>query len=472
MGLRIWQAGTLTYTFGGLIALFTLLLLGDFAWSMRERSVGPMAQWYLSSQEVPNWLFAVLVSSLPAVIGLIVGPIISVRSDRHRSKWGRRIPYLLLTTPFAAIGMLGLGSSPFIAKWVHAVCAPQGTFGDWLHHLLGNGPAGMWLYHFTQNEAYISILCFSIFWTAFEFAAIAGSPIFYGLINDVVPRPLLGRFLALFRTVSLVDGMIFNWWILGLVPSHFAMIMIFIGIFFGLCFMAVCFVVKEGEYPKPDAPAEGGAIQVVTHEVRKYSVECFGNPYYLGVFFFLIISGLAFMPVNTFTMPFIKSLQVEMGTYGRFVTLTYAMSLILAYPLGCLADRFHPLRMVMGTLLVYIFIGIFGGFFATTSGHFLVVWVMHGFVSGCYYTSLASLAQRLFPQARYAQYASAAGILGSLAGIVFVPALGGFIDFTGEIYRYTFFAGAAIAAIALAISFFVYGRFVQYGGPRNYVAPE
>ncbi len=39
---------------------------------MRDRSVGPMAQWYLEHLDVPNYLFALLISSFPALVGLIL----------------------------------------------------------------------------------------------------------------------------------------------------------------------------------------------------------------------------------------------------------------------------------------------------------------------------------------------------------------------------------------------------------------
>lgn len=152
-----WQAGTLVYTTGGLVALFAWLLLGDFAWSMRDRSVGPMSQWYLNSLGVPNLLFGLLISSFPAFIGLVLGPIISVRSDRHRGKWGRRIPFLLVTTPLAAFGMIGLAVTPLVAKWVH-----------------GHFPG--------QTEMTVSVICFGVFWAAFEFATIASQAVFGGLV--------------------------------------------------------------------------------------------------------------------------------------------------------------------------------------------------------------------------------------------------------------------------------------------------
>ncbi len=85
---RTWRAGTLTYTSAGLTALFVWLLLGDFSWSMRDRSVVPMAQWYMTHLAVPNLLFGLLLVSVPAAFTLILGPIVSVMSDRHRSPRG------------------------------------------------------------------------------------------------------------------------------------------------------------------------------------------------------------------------------------------------------------------------------------------------------------------------------------------------------------------------------------------------
>jgi len=213
--VRVWTAGTLVYSAGGLAALFCWLLLGDFSWSMRDRSVGPMAQWYLRELGVPNLLFAILISSFPALVGLILGPIISVASDRHRGPRGRRIPFLLITTPFAAAGMIGLALTPAIARWVHSIMPGR-------------------------SEMVVAVVCFGVFWAAFEFATIAATAVFGGLVNDVVPRELLGRFYGLFRGVSLVDGIIFNFWLFGKVETHYTVILLVIGLFYGTSFFFVC----------------------------------------------------------------------------------------------------------------------------------------------------------------------------------------------------------------------------------------
>lgn len=445
---KIWTVGTLTYTSGGIIALFAWLLFGDFAWSMRERSVVPMAQWYLHSLSVPNLVFGLLISSFPALISIFAAPIISVKSDRHRGKWGRRIPFLLVTTPLAAFGMIGLGVTPILAQYVHKLM-PE------------------------QSEMMVSLICFGIFWAAFELATIAGQSVFGGLINDIVPKELLGRFYGLFRAVSLIDGIIFNYWIMGYVPTHFTLIFVSIGVFYGTAFMLVCFKIKEGEYPPPPPASEqtvrpGGSW---LNGIKTYLKDCFSNPYYLCVFILMKMGALAIFPINMFAIPYAISLGIDMAVYGKFMALTFAISFLLAFPIGWLVDLFHPLRMVIATIIGYLLLTVWAGFYATTVNSFLVAWVAHGVLSGCNVTSGASLGQRLFPRAKFAQFDSAANMFTSLMNMVIGPAVGLVIDWSGGVYRYTFTMAGGIAGFALLVSIYVHWRFMKLGGPKNYVAP-
>ena len=446
---KVWKAGTLVYTPAALVALFLWLLWGDFAWAMRDRSVGPMASWYLSHLNVSSLLFGLLLSSFPSLIGLILGPTISFISDRHRGRRGRRIPFLLITTPLSAMGMIGLGFTPLLARQVHAFLPGQ-------------------------SETVVALVCFAVFWAAFEFASIASQSIFGALINDVVPREVLGRFYGLFRAVSLIDGIIFNFWIMGKVPAHYTLILVALGVFYGGAFLLVCFKIKEGEYPPPPVgePAGGGIAQGFARGVRTYFQECFRNPYYLLVFLMMTFAGLSFMPINTFSIPYAASVGVDMELYGKWMAITFGISLALSFFLGWLADLFHPLRMAMVFLALYIAVGAWGTFSAKTSDTFLVAWVLHIVVSGCYFTSAASLSQRLYPRSKFAQFASAGGILGSVGNIILSPAVGSMIDHSGRSYNLAFAAGGIFALVALATAMLVYRRFTKLGGPKNYAAPD
>lgn len=441
---RSWRVGTLVYTGSGLVAVFAWLLLGDFAWSMRERSVGPMSQWYLKNLGVSNLIFGLLLTSLPALISLVLGPIISVRSDRHRGRLGRRIPFLLITTPLAVGGIGGLALTPVLATWVHGLI-PE------------------------ASSTVVALACFTVFWACYEIATIASQSVFGGLINDVVPKELLGRFHGLFRAVSLIDGIIFNYAIMGHVPHHFSLILICVGTFYGIAFTFVCLKVKEGQYPPP---IETATVQAQAFQgARQYFRQCFSSPYYLWVFIMLMASGITFSPVNIFSIPYAESLNVSMERYGSCLALTYFVSLCLSYPLGWLADRFHPLRMALATLVGYLLVALWGWFNVQSEQSFTTAWVLHGVLSGCYFTSAASLGQRLFPHERYAQFASAAAMVTAPVNMVFAPLVGLIIDETGNLYRFTFLMGAILASLALGAGLVVHARFMLLGGPTHYQPP-
>src|SRR5207237_526996 len=103
-----WHVGTLTYTFAGLAALFFWLLWGDFTLSLKERSVPPTLQVLFRQFGASALVSGVLLGSLPQLIGIFLAPVISYKSDRHRGRWGRRIPFLLIPTPLAVLSMVGM----------------------------------------------------------------------------------------------------------------------------------------------------------------------------------------------------------------------------------------------------------------------------------------------------------------------------------------------------------------------------
>jgi hypothetical protein len=49
--------------------------------------------------------------------------------------------------------------------------------------------------------------------------------------------------------------------------------------------------------------------------------------------------------------------------------------------------------------------------------------------------------------------------------------VGAIVDTTGNDYRYTFASGCVLALTALAVSWYVHGKFLKLGGPSNYRAP-
>ena len=306
-------------------------------------------------------------------------------------------------------------------------------------------------------------------WACFEVFCIAANTVFGGLVNDIVPQAVIGRFFGLFRAISLVAGMIFYFRIMGKAESYFMWIFIGIGVLYGVGFILMCLNLKEGDYPPP--PAVAGRSRLLP-AFRSYLKDSYGCPYYLLFFAASILSGLASNPFNIYSLFYAKSLGVSLDAFGIGIALTYAISLALAYPLGALADRFHPLFVNLVALALYAGAMVWGAFTVRNSSTYLVALVLHGVMSGIIATAGASISQRLLPRSKFTEISSAGGVLNSLMLILVAPAMGAVLDAYGHAYRLTFVAGFLIAVAALVVNFSLYRKFIAMGGAERYIAPE
>ncbi len=442
----VWRVGTLTYTAGGLAVLFGWLLWGDFAWQIRERSVAPVMMVLLQKFEASALVISLLLASLPAVLSVIISPIISYKSDRHRGPRGRRIPFLLLSTPFAALSLFLMAATPWLGSGLHA-----------------------WLGDRSPGESACSLLALGIAWTIFEAAAMVCNTLFGALINDVVPKEMIGRFYGLFRACSLLAGILFNKVVFAHADEHYTAIFAGVGLVFGVGFTLMCLRVKEGDYPPP---AQAGASEGFFSACRTYFRECGSNRYYISIFLAYGFGFLAFIPINTYSVAYADSVGMSRQSFGDHVALTYMISLVLAYFLGWMSDKFHPLRMSIASIALYIVVMVFGALTASGDAEkFGVALVAHGVVSGMFFTTTASLGARLYPQVRFAQVNSAGILVVSLMSAIFPPFLGKILDLGGRHYGQTFYWGAGLAVIALTGFIYVHSHWLKLGGSKDYKAP-
>jgi MFS family permease len=438
--------GTLAYTAGGLSVLFFWLLWGDLAWQLRERSAIPIVSVMLQRFQASDVTTGLFVVSIPAAATLLLAPVVSYRSDRHRGRLGRRIPYLFLTTPAAAAALIALSLSPGAGAWIHA-------------HL---GSAA-------SSPNLSIILTMGAFWALFEMATVTSNLVFGALINDVVPRELIGRFYGLFRAVSLIVGMLFNLTLIGHAKEHFRPILMTIGVVYGLGFLVMCLRVREGTYPPPAETAPGARSPL--HAARNYLRVCFSHPYYLLVFVWLAVSTASYVPVDLYAIFASQSFGLSLTSFGRYRFAIYACSFAMAYPLGWLADRVHAVRIGLATQIVYAALTA-SAFFTVGPHNYGGFYLVHGVIAGCYLTGTAAIGQMLFPKLRYAQLASGILLTTSIVNVLLGPSVGSFLDHVGRNYRYTFAIGSLMALASVALGFAVHKRFMRLGGPSGYVAPE
>jgi maltose/moltooligosaccharide transporter len=463
--------GTLAYSFGGLAAVFCWLLLGDFAFSMRERSADPTVKALLAQYGASNTFMTVITWTMPMVVGLLLSPVISYKSDRYRSRFGRRIPFLAITTPVTFLSMLGLAYSPM--------------FGTFAHNQLGESSPGL---------SSCILGAFAVFYTFFELATITSLVLFGALVNDVVPRAVIGRFYALFRAVSLVAGIIFNRYMFAWMDKgHFFEMFLGISVFFGLGFALMCWRVKEGEYPPPSEDPDDVRGQGFFVAAGVYFKECFSSGYYWLLFVTFFVTGFTFAPYNSFSQNYNRALCIPIADYGAFIAYSYVVSLTIAYPLGSLVDRFHPLRVGIVAMLLYVVSMAYGAYAVHDRNTFLVALVLHTILSGTYFTATAALGAVLFPRVKFGQFASASGIIGTVGGLIFGTALGPILDLSARKvslilpvagypgivhhvkvipYGLVFWLGLGLSLLSIILLLLVYRRFMRLGGTKNYKAPE
>ena len=113
----------------------------------------------------------------------------------------------------------------------------------------------------------------------------------------------------------------------------------------------MCLKVKEGNYPPSPEASQGpaGALSAV----KTYFKDGFGQPFYLWFFASGILWNMANAPFGIYCIYYAKSVSMGMSDCGKCLALTYCFSLVLSYPIGWLADRFHPLRLSLLFVTLY-----------------------------------------------------------------------------------------------------------------------
>ncbi len=474
-----WSVGTLTYTAAGLAVLFALLLWGDFAWSMKDRVVFPMTVKLAKERfELNDTLYSILIISFPNFTNIFLMPIVSYLSDRHRGRLGRRIPFLLFTTPFIVVGLLGIGMNAEIGKLIEPLLPSYVSIGNW-----------------GADAAHLSILvAFCFFWVLFDFGNTLASAIFNALVNDVVPQRIIGRFFSLFRIISLLAGILYNYYLFEHALDWFKWIFLVLGALYAAGLYSMCLFVKEGKYPPPEEiPADKSKFQRVFGALIDYFRQCFSVPYYRWIILALLLANISFHPINDFSIQYAKAIDVPDSTYGQLLAITYCFSIVLSYPLGALADRFHPIRtsfislaayaalMLVGWLVVgnpwqkeitYHIPGLMSGSKTLVLSSFAIVFIIHGVVSGCFFTLSSSLPLRLFPGSIFAQFASANAMILALGTTIIVPAFGYFLDVQDSNYHLLFMLGAVLSLISAVAFVKIHFYYKRFGGDEGYAAPD
>ncbi|MFA7344260.1 MAG: MFS transporter [Terrimicrobiaceae bacterium] len=479
------SVGTLTYTKPALMILFFWLLWGDVCYTLMESVTAPIMLKRFERLGAMNWEIALILSTIPTTVYSILNPVISFKSDRFRSRWGRRIPFILVTLPFLVLALVGLAFGERLGIWLHDALNLSGV---------------------SQNQATLWTL--GVLLVTFTFFNTFVTSTFWYLFNDVVPERLLARFMSWFRVLATLTAAFYSICIFPYSGTHSTEIFLGAALLYLVGFSLMCLNVKEGRYPPP-APYVGGRTGPVAM-VKTYVKECHSHRIYWYLWLCTFISQIG-AGVALFDLYLKQSIGLDMAQIGIIAGTVSIVVSVLVIGVGWLADRYHPIRVLLAAqALGWIFVTpasmtwIFWhpGPAATWTfhlsalqhvpflGQFAIFQIQQVFlISLLIYVGLAApvvalatmwdpvMLMRIFPRANLGQFCSTNAVWRSVGGMIGALLAGGFLDlitpWVGKECRY-FYCPVWSVCFAVPSTFFFlkfYRSWKRHGGDRAYVAP-
>lgn len=441
---RTWSVGTLVYNRTGLLSVFFWMLWGDLCVSIMETVIPRLVPLHLEKLGAGSAMIGFITISLLAAVELTVNPFVSTYSDRFRSRFGRRRPFILVCTPILALCLVSVGFADEASAWLRQTV---GGFG--------------------LSEAALTITLLGVFLAVFQFFNVVVLATYYYMIADVVPQSVIGSFTSLYRVCGALGGIIFMKWLFPLADRYEAHIYIGCAAIYLVAFMLMVWRVKEGDYPPPAPLSRQSKAVVVAEWLREsFAIRFYQKLYLIGLFFYFATGSALFQQFFA-----LNDLKMSKQAFGDATFYAGLIALPVFFIMGPLADRFHPLRMgIIGMSLMGL--SALGSFFFIHDIRTFWIWtVINAITMTVWLGSQISLLPRLLPRAQYGQYCSANNTLCAL-GKFGAPVLSGAVIGAMANNRLTYLWTAFFSVAGVVAVVIVYRHWKRLGGDLSYAPPS
>jgi MFS family permease len=446
---KVYQIGTLRYTLRSLFILALWLLWGDFAYSFFESIFSPFIPLYLKDFNASNKLIGIMTGSIAGFVNVFLLPNISQASDRYRSRFGRRIPFLVAVTPLVVISLIAIGFVPEIAAWFQS------------RILVHIAPA------FSENALILTLLCgFVVCYHVFNMVLVNG---YTWLLRDVVPLELMARFLGWFRMVGIASSCVFLWYVFPHLMTDRKTVFLCAGLFYLVAFLVMCLNVKEGDYPPPTPKEDRPGL---LKSFALYFQQCLTLPIYRNY----IIAWVLIVAASTCSQPFsllfvTHTLNIDMTSLGRIFAVGSAVNFVVLLPMGWVCDKFNSLRVAIIAMSLLVLLSVLSALFIHDRTTYVIFYFAGILPSVAWSIGSMAASMNLFPEKMFGEFSAALNVFGCGGLILGNFLMGEVIDLAQSNYRVTFVWSATLFALALYPLILVYRDWKKHGGEHNYIAP-
>jgi hypothetical protein len=458
--------GTLNYTPRSLGVVFFWLLWGDFVLTLMDNGVvGNVVQLQLKGYGASNATIGFLGGTVTALMSALGVAAISTASDRHRGPRGRRIPFMLWTTPPLVLCLAAVGFAPQIAAVLERASPGLArAFGSTAAAVLP-GVAGL------PPATHLILAVLTVTLTAYRVFDLFPQTVYYYLWADVVPARLIGMFACCFRIVAALGMFIFNRFLLGKAATHPEWLYLGAAALYFVSFTAMCLRLKEGQYPPPPSEEIAGLRGGPVARALVYIRESYTNTFYWKFFIMTGAFIIAVKSLNQFAILFgTETVGLSPQRFGELISYKDLITIVPFIVLAPIIDRYHPLRAGLGALFIVLISGVLSFFLIRGETSFAILMTTTYTAIAVYQAATGAINVRILPRERFGQFNSANVIVWQLGWAAAASMCGTFLDAVGD-YRYLFLWFASFVAVGLVATILVYRDWVRLGGDEGYVPP-
>lgn len=391
-----------------------LVALAVFAqestWNFYESQVPPLLKEHLTSAAVIG-----LLMGMDNLLGIFIQPWIGNRSDRTRTSWGRRMPYLVVGMPIAAVLFMVI---PHTAASLPLLIAVM-----------------------------------------FTYALVANTfkPIAEALVPDFIAPGRRSRANAAVKIASSITAIVAALISIFLVDNHLSLAFAIPAIIMLVSILVLAATVRDSRSPGYQAALAESSREAKDADhrdprVRDTFLEIIRDTdrSRLLVLAAILLFGGAWAASRSLMTPYgMEALDMSRGAAGG-LTLPGGIAFILAaYPAAVLAERYGRLRVMAGGMSVFAAAMLLGTLVRTPAGT-VVILCIGAAGATCFLVNAVVVLWNLAPSARvFGTYAGLYTVAWAGGGFLGPALVGAMVDVTG--WPLMLMDIAVVAALAVAV---------------------